>query len=102
MPKVIHEYWYDLTRQRLGYCQLEVNKETPKMFYGNALNTSGIKVGNFAVNKNNINQLVEFRNFHGIEYRVQTDIENEAAAKDMAKALIHGRIMRMADKVMTL
>ena len=58
MPKVIHEYWYNLTDNRFSYWQLEVTKETPKMFFGNVLNSYGMRVGNFTVNKNNINTYI--------------------------------------------
>lgn len=102
MPKVIHEYWYNLTDNRFSYFQLEVNKETPKMFFGNALNSRGVRVGNFTVNKNNINKLMKFNSWKGIEYRVQTDIASEAEAKDMAKALMYERIIGIATEIRTL
>ena len=102
MPKVIHEYWYNLTTNEFSYYRLEVNKDTPKTFSGNAIASNGRQLGNFIVNKNNINKLMKFNSWKGIEYRVQTDIENEAEAKDMAKALMYERIIGIATKIRTL
>ena len=99
MPKVMHEYWYSLATNKLRDYKLQIERETPKMFFGKVM-SDGVAIDNFGVRKDGLNQVIEVRRYSIIQYKVTVDIENEMEAKQKAKELIYNHIMRIADKIM--
>lgn len=99
MGKVIHEYWYTYGKNKIDtHYELRIDRETPKMFYGKVY-YKGYAQGNFAVNKDSLNQVTEIRKFARLEYRVQIYNENETDAREAATDLIYEHIMRIASKL---
>jgi hypothetical protein len=98
MPKVIHEYWWTYGTSKVAHYNLRVEKETAKMFYGKVM-SGDFAVANFAIKKEDLNKVTEVRKFSQIEYRVQTDMEDENAARHMAKRLICKHVMKIAEKL---
>ena len=102
MPKIIHEYWYTFGTNQYSHYELRVERETPKMFYGRVFRSGGdISLGNFAVNKDSLNQIIEIKGMKGIEYRAQINLEDAAAARNMAKELFYNYIRQIAEKIIT-
>ena len=102
MPKIVHEYWYIYGTNQYSHYELRVERETPKMFYGRVFRSSGdVSLGNFAVNKDNLNQVIELKGIKGIEYRVQINPEDAATARNVAKELFYNHIRKIAEKIIT-
>lgn len=101
MPKIIHEYWYAFGTSYFSHYELRVEKETPKMFYGKVFRTGGLtSLGNFAAKKDSLDQVIEIKTMTRLKYKVQINLEDEAAARNMAKQLIYNHIIQIAEEVL--
>lgn len=71
--KIIHEFYYVVgAKDFANHYVLEVDKETEKMLYGNALNNVGNVYGRFAIKKSNLNEVTKIVDKrHGLVLRVQ-------------------------------
>ena len=102
MNKTLYEYHYIVGLSNFTkWYALKVDKETDKMYYGEAFayNITSIKGDRFSVKKENLNTVHEFAGTNnGLIYRVQVDAEDCYEAEHKAREIIYNYIIDFAEK----